>query len=104
MSQKIINHKSIVKKPPSLRVVANFLFLRFISAGMTSPVSHGLCTQTPTTNGQKTLTKGFDLNLTIFKLYSHYDFLRIDIYYKTDVEELIVQSISFYGALDCKKN
>ena len=41
----------------SLRVVANFLFLRFISAGMTSPVSHGLCQQPPTAIGQKVLTK-----------------------------------------------
>ena len=41
----------------SLRVVANFLFLRFISAGMTSPVSHGLCQQPPTPAGQKVLTK-----------------------------------------------
>lgn len=41
----------------SLRVVANFLFLRFISAGITSPVMHGLCQQTPTPIGQRVLTK-----------------------------------------------
>jgi hypothetical protein len=41
----------------SLRVVANFLFLRFISAGITSPVMHGLCTQPPTQIGQRVLTK-----------------------------------------------
>lgn len=41
----------------ALRVVANFLFLRFISAAITSPVQHGLCQQQPTAAGQKTLTK-----------------------------------------------
>ena len=46
----------------SLRVVANFLFLRFISAGMTSPVSHGLCQQPPTAIGQKVLTKVAKIN------------------------------------------
>lgn len=41
----------------ALRVVANFLFLRFISAAITSPVQHGLCPAPPTPAGQKTLTK-----------------------------------------------
>ena len=51
----------------SLRVVANFLFLRFISAAITSPLAHGLCQAQPTVAGQKTLTKvRFQEKLRVF--------------------------------------
>jgi len=40
-----------------LRVIANFLFLRYISAAVTSPVSHGLSQLGPTVPGQKILTQ-----------------------------------------------